>query len=156
MADDTGDFRNWLSDALSRRVRHPELERTLFHQLNELEHGPLERLGRLVHMAIDELGVAQRRLADQGRDLEALRTAVTDLAARVDELSRRATQPADPPAAHVLVLSTPEGYRFVERDGLPPAPGGEVEHGGLRYRVLGARHRQVPGDPRPSLLALPA
>ena len=153
MPDSPGDFRSWLTDALGRRVRHPVLEDTLFHQLEELERGPLEQLGRLVHMAVEELRIAQQRLNDQTRDLRSLRDTVAELSARVDTLSEQAA--AAPATGHVLLLSTAEGYRLAVRPGPPPALGDEVEAAGRRYRVLNLGRSQLPGDRRVSALALP-
>jgi len=154
MADEHGDFRSWLADALARRVRHPALEETLFHQLTELERGPLEQLNRLVRMVIDELAAARRRIADQGSELRALQDTVATLTARVDALAFASVEPPAAPAGYLLLLPTPEGYRLVERDGAPPGAGAVVEHEGARYRLLPAAHAPLPGDRRPSLLAL--
>ena len=77
------------------------------------------------------------------------------LSARVDALAPSAGAAPDRPAAYLLLLPSADGYRLVARDGEPPAPGTAVEHEGARYRVLAAAHPPLPGDRRPSLLALP-
>ena len=146
--------RSWLSDALARRIRHPVLEQTLFHQLDELQRGPLERLGELVQLVVDELRFAQRRLSEQGADMRALQLALAELRDRVDRL-----ESGEPPAAvelgHLLLVPTADGYRLVPRDGLPPAAGDEVVVGGVRYGVLRGGRSPFPADRRPCLLALP-
>jgi hypothetical protein len=154
--------RGWLAEALSRRTRHPELEQTLFRRLQDLEHGPLEQLGGLVRHVIDELRIAQRRVAEQAADLKSLQAAVTSMAER---LSRVETGAAASPSvlapepeeasAHVLMLSTATGYRLVERDGPPPGQGELVELDGGYWRVLRRHVSPLPGDRRPSVLALP-
>lgn len=150
------DIRGWLGDALARRARHPELEQTLFHRLQELERGPLEQLGELVSAVVEELRRAQTRLAEQAGNLRRLERTVAELAGRVDELSARV--PAAPPAplGYVLLLPGPGGYALVAAEGDAPAPGDELEHGGVRYRVLARGRSPLPDDRRPSLLALPA
>ncbi len=150
-------MRSWLSDVLSRRVRRPALEQTIFHQLDELERGPLEHLASLVHMVIDELRLAQRRLNDQARDLRSLERTVSELGSRVEGLAAATPAPEAPvDDGHVLLLSSAEGYRLVDGDGPPPEPGGLVEVGGRRYRVLNRRASPYPGDRRRCALALPA
>jgi hypothetical protein len=151
MADET---RGWLADALSRRTRHPELEQTLFHRLQQLEKGPIEQLGELVRAVIDELRLTQHRLADQTRDLASLQQTVASLTGRLDELAARV--PAAPAVAegHVLLLPTRDGYRLVERAGPPPLPGDSIEHDGGRYRALSRNASPFPGDGRACLLAL--
>jgi hypothetical protein len=158
MPEDRPEIRNWLAEALSRRTRHPALEDTLFHRLRELESGPIEQLGELVHVVIEELRVAQRRLAEQAGDLRSLQQTVVTLTGRLDDLSERVStaQPAPPQAAgHVLLLALGSGYRLVERDGPPPAPGDPVEHEGRAFQVLGHGASPLPGDRRPCVLALP-
>jgi hypothetical protein len=150
------DLRGWLSDALARRTRHPELEQTLFHRLQELEQGPLEQLGELVRALVDELRVTQRRVADQAHDLQALQQTVSALTDRVDEAAAaRAPEPPPIEVGHVLLLPSPEGYRLVVREGPAPALGELVEHGGCGYRALSRNASPLPGDPRPSVVALP-
>lgn len=158
MTDQPGDFRSWLADSLGRRVRHPVLEDTLFHQLGELERGPLEQLGRLVHMAVDEVRLAQARLAEQACDLRSLEEAVAELTARVDALAEHAVVGRSAPqrTGHLLLLSTPVGYRLAALPGPAPAPGDEVEQGGSRYRVLSHGRSPLAGDRRVAALALPS
>lgn len=153
MTDRPEDFRSWLADAVGRRVRRPALETTLFHQLGEPERGPVEQLGRIVHTAIDELRFAQGRIAEQARDARSLERAVAELAARVDALASRAAARGAP--GHVLLLSTPGGYRLEALPGPPPDPGDEVEQGGSRYRVLNLGRSPLSGDRRVAALALP-
>jgi hypothetical protein len=146
------DIRGWLAEALGRRTQRPALERTLFHQLDALERGPLEQLGELVRAVVEELRLAQQRLNEQAADLRALRATVVALSERVD---RPAQAPPEPVAeGHVLLLSTPDGYRLVERAGPLPAPGEAVEHEGARYRVLGRGRSPLPADARPCAVAL--
>lgn len=159
MTDDEPEPRNWLGDALGRR-RRAALEETLFRQLEELEQGPLERLGALVHLVIEELRAAQRRLTEQALDLRDLRQTVATLAERVEQLETAgpaATAPS-PAAAegHLLLLSTADGYRLASRDGPPPPPGAPVDHEGAVYIVLRSGSSPLPGDRRPCLLALPS
>jgi hypothetical protein len=157
------DIRGWLAEALGRRTHRPALEQTLFHQLDALERGPIEQLGELVRAVVDELRVAQQRLAEQAADLRALKATVAALGARLDAVtappseSESEPEPEPEPVApgHVLLLSTTEGYRLVERDGPPPAPGGLVAHDGRDYGVLGRGRSPLPGDRRPCVLALP-
>jgi hypothetical protein len=158
MPSERPEMRSWLAEALASRTRHPALEDTLFHRLHELEQGPLQQLGELVHLVIDELRVAQRRLAEQAGDLSSLQRSVAVLSGRLDDLSGgQAVAPPDAPVdGHVLLLGHPEGYRLLERDGAAPAPGDEVEAGGARYRVLNRGSSPLPGDPRPGVIALPA
>jgi hypothetical protein len=152
MADE---IRGWLSDALARRTRHPELEQTLFHRLHELEQGPIEQLGELVRAVIDELRNTQQRLADQARDLAGLQQTVAHLSGRLDELATRPPEPAPLEAGHLLLLPSPGGYRLADCDGPPPPLGEPVEHEGRRYRTLSRNASPHPGDRRPCLLALP-
>jgi hypothetical protein len=148
------EIRTWLADALARRVRHPALEDTLFSRLHELEKGPLEQLGELVRLVIEELRAAQRRLAEQTADLRTLQHTVSTLTTRLDELATRVPPPA-PEEGHVLLLPFPGGYRLVGRPGPPPATGDLVEHEGRGFRVLNRGSSPFPGDRRPALLALP-
>ena len=146
------DIRGWLAEAIGRRTHRPALEQTLFHQLDALEKGPLEQLGELVRAVVDELRLAQQRLNEQAADLRALKSSVATLTRRLDGLSTPAAAPPEPePEGHVVLLSTPDGYRLVERDGPLPAPG-EVVDG---YRVLGRGRSPLPGDVRPCAIALP-
>jgi hypothetical protein len=55
----------------------------------------------------------------------------------------------------VLLLSAPDRYLLVEREGPPPAAGEQVEHEGRPFRVLNAGPSPLPGDERSCLLALP-
>lgn len=148
------DIRGWLTEALSRRTRHPELERTLFHRLEELERGPMEQLGELVRAVVEELRFTQDRLTDQTRDLYALRGTVAVMGERLDELASRVPAPPQIAEGYALFLPSPDGYVLVARDGAPPAPGDQVEHDGGRYRVLNRGHAGLPGG-LPTVLALP-
>jgi hypothetical protein len=148
------DIRGWVAEALARRTRHPELERTLFHRLQELEQGPLEQLGELVRAVVEELRVTQARLTEQTRDLHSLRGTVAVLSERLDELAARGPAMPRVVEGHALLLPSADGYLLVRREGPPPAPGDPVEHEGRRYRVLNRGHAALTGD-RPSLLALP-
>jgi hypothetical protein len=148
------DIRGWVAEALARRTRHPELEHTLFHRLQELEQGPLDQLGELVRAVVEELRLTQGRLAEQTRDLQLLRGTVAVLSERLDELATRAPAPTPVAEGHVLLLPSAEGYVQVPREGEPPVPGEQVEHDGRRYRVLNRGRAALPGG-RPSLLALP-
>jgi hypothetical protein len=152
VTEEERETRGWLSDALGRR-RRAALEETLFRQLEELEQGPLERLGALVNLVIGELRAAQRRLTEQAVDLGALREAVSILAGRVEQLEGRPA--SDPAAGHVLLLTTADGYRLVEREDAAPRPGKPLVHDGRAYRVLRPGPSPLPGDRRPCLLALP-
>lgn len=144
--------RGWLAETLGLR-RRAALEQTLFRQLEELEQGPLERLGALVNLVVDELRSAQRRLTEQAANLRALERAVAVLSERVEQLEARPG--ASPAAGHVLLLSTAEGYRLLEADGAAPRPGAAFVHEGVVYRVLRGGASPLPGDRRPCLLALP-
>jgi len=160
MAEDAPEIRSWLTDVLARRVRRPALEETIFHQLDELERGPLEQLASLVHTAIDELQVARRRLDEQARDVRALRGTIAELTERVDALAAAAAAPEpepepEPVQGHVLMLSAPDGYRVVQVSGPPPAPGEALDVDGTAYRVLNRRRSPFPGDRRPCALLLP-
>jgi hypothetical protein len=150
------DIRGWVAEALARRTRHPELERTLFHRLQELEQGPLEQLGELVRAVVEELRVTQARLTEQTRDLHSLRGTVAVLSERLDELATRAPAPAPATVAdgYVLLLPSAEGYRLLEQSGEPPSPGDLVEHEARRFHVLSRNASPFPGDSRPSFLAL--
>lgn len=157
MPEERPEIRGWLADALSRRVRHPALEETLFNRLRELEQGPLEQLGELVGLVIEELRVAQRRVVEQATDLRALRQTVAALAERVEQLAARVEPPPaepEPVEGHVLMLPLPGGYRAFVRPGPPPAPGEQVEHEDTRFRVLRVGRSPYPGDRRPCAFAL--
>lgn len=157
MPEERPDVRGWLADALSRRSR-PALEETLFRQLRELEQGPLEQLGALVGHAIEELRVAQRRIAEQAGELRALARTVAALTDRVDSLTAAAPPAApapEPVVGHLLLAGGADGYVLVAADGPPPAPGAEVSIGGRTWTVLGAGRSPLPGDRRPCVLALP-
>jgi hypothetical protein len=147
------DLRGWLAEALGRRTHRPALEQTLFHQLDALERGPIEQLGELVRAVVDELRLAQQRLQEQAADLHALKATVAALGARLDAVTapQPEPEPEPEPEGHVVLLSTPDGYRLVERTGPLPAPG-ELVQG---YRVLGRGRSPFPGDPRPCAVALP-
>lgn len=158
MADDEREPRGWLGEALGRR-RRAALEETLFRQLDELEQGPLERLGSLVHLVIGELRSAQRRLTEQAVDMRTLQETVAALAERVEQLEGRVhaeTAPAATTEGHLLLLSTPAGYRLVARDGAPPPANEPIVHEGIVYRVLRGGRSPLPGDRRRCLLALPS
>jgi uncharacterized coiled-coil protein SlyX len=145
------DIRGWLTEAVARRARHPELEKTLFHQLKELERGPLEQLGDLVRAVVEELRIAQHRLAEQAVDVRTLQQTVAVLTDRLDDLATRVPEPPPVEAGYVLLLPAPDGYRLLQREGPPPAPGELVEG----FRVLNRGSSPLPGDRRPCLLALP-
>ncbi len=124
MDEDPPEIRSWLSEVLSKRVRRPALEETIFHQLDELERGPLEQLASLVHMVIDELRVAGQRLNDQARDLRSLRETVGELNERVSALAAAAPATQDPvdPPRHADAPAT----AGEETPGHSP-----LEHGGI-------------------------
>lgn len=158
MADDEREQRSWLADTLGRR-RRAALDESLSRQLEQLEQGPLERLGALVHLVVGELRSAQRRLSEQAVDMRTLQQTVAALAERVEQLEGRVraeTAPAATTEGHLLLLSTPAGYRLVAHDGAPPAPGEPVVHGRAVYRVLRAGRSPLPDDPRRCVLALPS
>jgi hypothetical protein len=155
MAEDAPEMRTWLTDVLSRRVRRPALEETIFHQLDELERGPLEQLASLVRMSIDELRIARQRLDDQARDVRALQETMTVLNDRVDALLEPALAAGPLVEGHVLLVLTAEGYRIAEGEGPPPGAGAEIEHEGAPYRVLNRRPSPYPGDRRACALLLP-
>jgi hypothetical protein len=156
MPDERPEIRNWLADTMSRRVRHPALEETLFHRFRDLEQGPQEQLGELVRLVIEELRVAQRRVTDQSADLRALHEAAGALSERLDDLAGRLPAAPPPPAAdgHVLMLALPDGYRALVRPGPPPAPGEPVELDGRTFRVLAHGASPYPADRRPCAFAL--
>jgi hypothetical protein len=154
VGEERTEARSWLGDALARRTRHPTLEGTLFNRLHELEQGPLEQLSELVHLVVDELRVAQRRLSEQSGDLRALQRTVATLNDRVDRLSEPTPAP-EPVEGHVLLLTGAEAYRLAGREGPPPAPGDRLEEGGRSYRILGGGASPLPGDRRRCVLALP-
>lgn len=52
------------------------------------------------------------------------------------------------PAGCVLFLSSPEGYRLLEREHEPPDPGERIELEGASYRVLRLGPSPLPGDAR--------
>jgi hypothetical protein len=157
MREERSEVRSWLAEALSRRPRHPALEDTLFRRLQEFERGPLEQLGELVHNVIEELRVAQRRLAEQAGDLRALQHTVATLNDRLDDLSGRVAAAPQPPAeGHLLLLGSADGYRLVERDGPPPAAGERVELDDGGFVVLREGRSPLPGDRRRCAVALPA
>ncbi len=56
---------------------------------------------------------------------------------------------------YLLFLSRPSGYVLVERDGEPPAPGSELEHGEERLRILKVGPSPIPGDRRRCVFAEP-
>ncbi|HSP71295.1 MAG TPA: hypothetical protein VLN26_02940 [Gaiellaceae bacterium] len=158
MEQDEREPRGWLAETLGWR-RHAALEETLFRQLDELEQGPLERLGSLVQLVIGELRSAQRRLTEQAVGMRTLQNTVAALAERVEQLEGRVHAEAPPAAAtqgHLLLLTTPAGYRLVARDGAPPKPDDPIVHEGVVYRVLRGGRSPLPGDGRPCLLALPS
>ena len=45
-------------------------------------------------------------------------------------------------------MPSTNGYDLVEREGDPPRPGGEVEAGERRFRVVKAAPSPLPGDRR--------
>jgi hypothetical protein len=49
---------------------------------------------------------------------------------------------------HVRFVSTPNGYRFQERDGEPPPVGAEVEEENSRFVVTKVAPSPLPGDER--------
>src|SRR4051812_35352172 len=148
-------------DALSRRIRHPGLERTLFRRLDADDtgdsSGALAQVEGLLRFAATEWRLARRRIAEHTAELRSLRETVAALVARVELVEARVEAQPTVPAAHVVLLSRPSGYGFVACDGPPPAPGETVEHDGQTYRVLRNGGRSpFPGDARPCVLALPA
>jgi hypothetical protein len=144
------DIRGWLAEALGRRTHRPALEQTLFHQLDALERGPIEQLGELVRAVVDELRLAQQRLQEQAADLRALKATVAALSSRLDAVTAPAPEPEPVPEGHVVLRSTPDGYRLVERAGPPPAPGELVDG----FQVLGRGRSPLPDDRRPCVIAL--
>src|SRR5215218_5972141 len=153
-----------VAEALSRRIRHPALERTLFRRLEEHDTaasaGVLEQVEGLLRFAVAEWRLARRRIAEHAAELRSLREPTAALLARVDRLDALVDEPvAEPPVAtaHVLLLSRPSGYAFVACDGAPPAPGATFEHEGEAFRMLRRGGRSpFPQDARPCVLALPA
>jgi hypothetical protein len=154
MPDERPELRNWLADTMSRRVRHPVLEETLFHRFRDLEQGPQEQVGELVRLVIEELRVAQRRVTEQSSDLRGLQQAVGALSERLDGLSGRLPAAPAPAGGHVLMLPLPDGYRALIRSGPPPAPGEPVELDGRTFRVLAHGASPYPADTRPCAFAL--
>jgi len=61
-----------------------------------------------------------------------------------------ASNPAPEPEAEgvVLFVGGPSGYRMLERDGLPPPRGSELQLEGERYVVLRLGPSPLPGDRR--------
>ena len=80
-------------------------------------------------------------------------------AAQVDDLSGATAAGQETSTGHLLFLSTSSGYRLVERDGPPAAPGSQLELSDLdgeefrsaRAVVTGRRSSPLPGDVRPCL-----
>src|SRR4051812_44503567 len=148
-------------DALSRRIRHPALERTLFRRLDDDDTGDsagaLGQVEGLLRFAANEWRLARRRIAEHTAELRSLRETVAALVARVELVEARVEAQPSAATAHVLLLSRSSGYAFVECDGPPPAPGEAIEHEGATFRVLRHRGRSpFPQDARACVLALPA
>jgi hypothetical protein len=59
-------------------------------------------------------------------------------------------------AAHLLFLSSPNGYQLVSRPGEPPAPGSVLEDDDRRFRVTKVAPSPLPDDPRPCAYLIPA
>jgi len=147
-----------VAEALSRRIRHPALERTLFRRLDDDDTGDsagaLGQVEGLLRFAASEWRLARRRIAEHTAELRSLRETVAALVARVELVEARV---AEQPTAHVVLLSRPSGYVFVPCEGPAPAPGETFKHEGATFRVLRHGGRSpFPQDARPCVLALPA
>jgi hypothetical protein len=57
---------------------------------------------------------------------------------------------------YLLFVSKPSGYELAEREGEPPAAGGEVEDGDARFLVSKVGPSPLPGDERPCAYLQPA
>ena len=74
----------------------------------------------------------------------------------------RRTQPADSIATvtkesgYVVFAWSPTGYELIEREGLPPAVGEEVEEGERTLRVIKVGPSPLPGDRRRCAFLQPA
>jgi hypothetical protein len=148
-------------DALSRRIRHPALERTLFRRLDDDDTGDsagaLGQVEGLLRFAATEWRLARRRIAEHTAELRSLRETVAALVARVELVEARVESQPAAPTAHVVLLSRPSGYSFAPFEGPPPAPGETIQYEGAAFRVLRHGGRSpFPQDARPCVLALPA
>jgi len=57
---------------------------------------------------------------------------------------------------YLVFVWSPAGYRLEERQGDPPSPGSEVEHGEKRFLVTKIAQSPLPGDRRTCAYLLPA
>jgi len=126
-------------------------------QVRELEHDLAARRQELGAVELRRAAVERREQA--ATDLEAA------LAEAAAELRARQGEPADPgpglgpaqyaPTAHRLFLGVAP-YRFLDRQGPPPATGESVEVEGTAFVVTRVGRSPVPGDERPCVYLEPA
>ena len=174
-----GRDKNWLPE---ERVppRRNVLEETLFRRLEDLRKKPAGDLLELVERTLEVLRATKESLLEQRRELRDLASTVETLRRRVDLLGRAAPprasalhepapqeaapapvftpapQPAPLVAEHVVLLTTPAGYRLRFEPGPPPLPGSRLFYDGVVYEALHSAPSPFPGDHRPAVLALPA
>jgi hypothetical protein len=100
----------------------------------------LERLAELIERVVellDEVALAPVREPAATRDPEPDPPSVT---------ASVAPSLMPPVRGHVLLLSFPDGYRLVARDGPPPARGDVLELEGEDFAVLRLGPSPLPGD----------
>src|SRR3954447_9793064 len=124
-------------DALSRRIRHPALERTLFRRLDDDDTGDsagaLGQVEGLLRFAASEWRLARRRIAEHTAELRSLRETVAALVARVELVQARVEGQTGATTAYVVLLARTSGYAFVSCEGPPPAPGEKIDHEGATF-----------------------
>jgi len=87
--------------------------------------------------------LASRRPSHPGGEAS-FRNEFFDAGRIVPDVSENATT-----QGHLLFVWSPTGYRLLEREGEPPAPGSEVDLDGQRERVTKIGASPLPGDSRP-------
>ena len=106
----------------------------------------LER--RLLGASAPEVELRQARAS-----IVRLEAVAAEQAERIEQLERAsgaAVEPEPTADGHLLFAPTPRGYVLLEREGRPPAHGGEVGlDGGRDYVVARIGPSPLPGDDRP-------
>lgn len=115
----------------------------------ELRRAAVERREQAAAEREAALEAAAAEVRDREREL-------ADAARGLERVAQELPVPEQPvPSAHRLFLATAP-YRYVDRDGPPPSPGGLLEIDGVPYVVTRLGRSPAPGDLRPCAFLEPA
>jgi hypothetical protein len=101
----------------------------------------LERLAELIERVVellDEVALSPRR--------EPAPPATPAANPAPDRVSSAVSNPGHSVSGHLLLISWPDGYRLLEREGAPPARRDRLDVDGVEFSVLRLGPSPLPGD----------